>query len=273
MTTDNQVAKSMISGGFTENLKSETPAVTAPAEDVLYADKTVETKTGDEKPAPTAEEQKVIDDKAAGDKVAADKVIADKAAADKAEADRIAAMTPEEKAAYEKEQADKKAAEDAEKAKKEEKKEPVDLSDMKMPEGFEAMPEVMAGLTEFVNEHGLTKEAAEKLAPLGALIAESAVAKVTAEMDTIRSNWREEIANDPVLGSKEQMAIANKGLEAYGSPELRKLLDETGLGDAPAVIRAFHKIGLTVKEDVVERGGSGDTRITSAADVMYPTMK
>lgn len=259
MTTDNQVEKSMISGGFTENLKSETPAVTAPAEDVLYADKTVEDAgQGDAKPAPTAEEQKAIDDKAA---------------ADKAEADRIAAMTPDEKAAYEKEQADKKAAEDAEKAKKDEKKEPVDLSDMKMPEGFEAMPEVMTGLTEFVNEHGLTKEAAEKLAPLGALIAEKAVAKVTAEMDTIRSNWREEIANDPVLGSKEQMAIANKGLEAYGSPELRKLLDETGLGDAPAVIRAFHKIGLTVKEDVVERGGSGDTRITSAADVMYPTMK
>jgi hypothetical protein len=265
-TTD----KSLISGGNAEILKSEAPAADKSVGDILYSDDKpgdkAEAKTED-KAAEQTPEQKAEADKAISDKKAED----DKAAADKAEADRIAAMTPEEKKAHDDKIAADKKAEEEDKAK--ENKEPVDLSDIALPDGFKANPEVMAELTAFINEHGLDKAAAEKLTPVGVKIAESAVKQINDGYETTRAGWRDQVANDPILGSKEQMLIADKGLEAYGTPALRELLDKTGIGDNPEVIRAFHKIGKRVAEDVIERGGSGDTQRSNAADAMYPTMK
>ena len=289
MTTENQTDKSLISGGNAEALKSEAPAAAASVADVLYPDaKTAEVKVeakvetkadapnpGSEKPpAEQTPEQKAAADKVAADKkIADDKAVADKAAADKAEADRIAAMTPEEKKAHDDKVAADKVAKEAADAEAKKNKVPVDLTDMKLPEGFKANPEVLADLTKLVNEHGLSKETAEALAPVGAKIAENAVKRINDGYADIRSGWRDEVAADPVLGSKEQMAIADAGLEAYGTPGLRKLLDETGIGDHPEVIRAFHKIGKTVKPDGFVKGGSGDTRVANPEDAMYPTMK
>lgn len=266
MPDDNQPIKSMISGGNTENLKSETPPPAPTAEETLYPDPKVEEAAKTEEGE--AQVELTPEQKAEAEKKVAD----DKAAADKAEADRIAAMTPEEKAAHDKEIADKKAAEDAAN-----KKDPVDLTGMVLPEGFKPDDAIMADLTKLAGEIGLDKEGAEKLAPVGAKLfeqgGEAATKQINEGYEAIRADWREQVANDPVLGSREQMAVADAGLEAYGTPALRQLLDDTGIGDHPEIIRAFHKIGKTVKQDQFERGGSGDTQRSNAADVMYPTMK
>ncbi|MCC7304755.1 MAG: hypothetical protein IT558_00690 [Alphaproteobacteria bacterium] len=258
MTTENVTEnKSMISGANTENLKDASVNETQntnPA-DVLYPshDKKDAEKKDDaaqnteQKKDETQKTEEKKDDNA------------------KSEEQKTGDEKKDEKAD------DKKEGEEQDE--KQEEKQPVDLTDMALPEGFKADPELIKELEGFVNEHGLTKEAAEKLAPLGAKVAERAVAQINEGYAEVRNGWREAVANDPVIGNKQAMAIANKGLEAYGSPELRKLADETGLGDHPEFIRAFHKIGLTVKEDVIERGGSGDLKSSDAAEVMYPSMK
>ena len=132
---------------------------------------------------------------------------------------------------------------------------------------------MIESLVGVANELGLDHDQAAKFVSLGVDIAQGTVAKIDQNYAQTRSEWRDQVASDPVIGTKEAMAIADKGLEAYGSPALRKLLDETGIGDHPEVIRAFHKIGKTVLEDTIEKGGSGDKRTVSAADAMYPTMK
>lgn len=242
--------------------------------DKVAADKAeADKKAAEQTPEQKAEAEKAAKDKADADKVASDKAAADKAVADKAEADKVAAMTPEQKAAYEKEkadkvEADKKAADEAAK-----KKEPVDLSKMALPDGVKVDPAILSDLTKIANEHGLDVKAAEALIPVGQKVAQNTVAQINKGYETIRAGWRDQVAADPTIGTKEQMAIADKGLTAYGSPALRQVLDESGLGDHPEVIRMFHKIGKTVSEDVIERGGSGDKKVTDAAEIMYPSMK
>lgn len=157
--------------------------------------------------------------------------------------------------------------------------EPFDLSDIEveLPEGMELDQEVLGELGELASQIGVkSKEDAAKLVPLGVKLVENAFAKQQEQYKATRSEWVGQVASDKEIGGvdeaarKEKLAVASRGLDAIGSPELRTLLDATGLGDHPEVIRAFYKAGLSASEDRVETGGSGDT--TNGLDAMYPTM-
>ena len=158
--------------------------------------------------------------------------------------------------------------------------EPLDLSDMEfdLPEGMELNKEVLGDLGELAGELGIKdKEQAAKFVPLGVKLVENAFAKQQEQFAETRKEWVDTVANDKEIGGadekarKEKLVVADRGLAAVGTPELRTLLNQTGLGDNPEVIRAFYKVGLGVSEDVVERGGSGDTA-PGGLDAMYPTM-
>lgn len=166
------------------------------------------------------------------------------------------------------------------KAEDDEPGEPLDLSDMEfdLPEGMELNEEVLGDLGTLAGELGLkSKEDAAKFVPLGVKLIENAFADQAKQLEQTREGWRDEAAADKEIGwsddegKKKQLAIADRGLTAVGTPALRTLLNQTGLGDNPDVLRAFYKVGLTVSEDVVESGGSGDTA-KGGLDAMYPTM-
>lgn len=243
--------KSLISGGNAEDLPAGNPAsqgdaTDKTAADTLYPDADKTDAVADKKDEKsTAEPVDKTDEKATDGKSDADKDATDKKDGENKKDD----------------------------TKQDEEYTAPDLSDLEMPEGFKANEEIMKDLSSFVTDRKLSKEDAAALIPIGAKIAANLQAAQTEAYAEVRAGWREEVINDKVLGTREQMAIADKGLTAYGTPELRKLLDETGLGDHPEIIRAFHKIGKTVSEDVIERGGSGDSVNTKAEDAMYPTMK
>ena len=50
----------------------------------------------------------------------------------------------------------------------------------------------------------------------------------------------------------------------------RALLDETGFGNHPEMIRAMRRVGERVGEDTFERGGSGDAKPKSDRELFYP---
>ena len=45
-----------------------------------------------------------------------------------------------------------------------------------------------------------------------------------------------------------------KAIETFGTPELRSLLDSTGMGNHPEVVRLALKIGKAISEDTIVRG-------------------
>jgi hypothetical protein len=53
---------------------------------------------------------------------------------------------------------------------------------------------------------------------------------------------------------EENLALANKAIDAFGTPELRTFLDESGLGNHPELLRAFHKAGSAISEDQLVLG-------------------
>ncbi len=151
------------------------------------------------------------------------------------------------------------------------KGEPLDLSDMELPEGVTISKDMLAELGAVAGELGLTKENTAKLLPLGQKMAQEMATRQNDAYNATRTEWRDQVAADKDIGGAENLAIASKALQTYGTPELRKLLNDTGLGDNPEIIRVFHKIGKTLQEDTIEKGGSGSK--PNPLDALYPTMK
>ena len=67
----------------------------------------------------------------------------------------------------------------------------------------------------------------------------------------------------------ENLAVARKALETFGTPELKALLNESGLGNHPEVIRFFYRSGKAISEDRVIRGGAAG-QPTDPAKRMFP---
>ncbi len=92
-----------------------------------------------------------------------------------------------------------------------------------------------------------------------------------------RKAWAEEAAADPEIGGakwEDSKTTAAKALDLLGfekgSP-FRNLLNDSGLGNHPDMIRAFVKIGTVIGEDSdFVRGGTGAQPKTSAAERLYP---
>lgn len=71
------------------------------------------------------------------------------------------------------------------------------------------------------------------------------------------SKWEAEARADKDIGGAkfdESVATAVKGLDAVADDAFRALLNETGLGNHPAVIRTFHKVGQQIADAPVVRG-------------------
>ena len=141
--------------------------------------------------------------------------------------------------------------------------------ELQLPEGFSLDPQVMTEFEPVLRELNLDNAQASKLAGLYGQLRQSEAA---AYGETVQE-WGKQAAADPEIGGKaftENVELARSALATHGSPELKGLLDSTGLGNHPEVIRFFARVGKTIqKEDgVVKADRSGGSR-ASAASVLF----
>lgn len=122
-----------------------------------------------------------------------------------------------------------------------------------MPEGVEVDQASLDEFTGIAKELKLPADAAKKFVDLAAkreIVRAEAFAK---QVET----WGNEVKADPELGKAENLATAKKAIDTFGTPELRDLLNSTGMGNHPEVIRLALKIGKAISEDTFVAGRSG----------------
>ena len=127
------------------------------------------------------------------------------------------------------------------------------------PEGMTLDADLLAEATPIFKEIGLSNEAASKVLPLAqSLITKTQEATVQQFIDQgnqQRKAWLDAAKADPEIGGPQWDATlhtAGRGLDALGYGEgsaLRALLNETGLGNHPEMIKAMAKVGSMVGED------------------------
>jgi hypothetical protein len=154
---------------------------------------------------------------------------------------------------------------------------PETYEDFKVADGVQVAPEAATEFKTLAKELNLSQEkaqkvydAATKLAQQGQVQAETKIA------DTIKSThaqWVADVKADKEIGGDklaENLAKANAAMKATSTPQLQVLLDKSGLGNHPEVIRHFLKIAPAFSEDKHVRGQApaGDSK--SAEKVLYP---
>lgn len=91
------------------------------------------------------------------------------------------------------------------------------------------------------------------------------------EIESMKNAWIESTKNDKELGGdglNENLSIAKKALNNFGNEGLNNLLNETGLGNHPEVIRFFHNVGKAISEDGYVSGKTTNQQKT-LAERMY----
>jgi hypothetical protein len=145
---------------------------------------------------------------------------------------------------------------------------PDDYKDFELPEGMELDEDLLKEATPLFSELGLTKEQAQKFVDLQAKQVQSQVEAHTKQVN----EWTEAVKNDKELGGEDfdkNIGIAKLGIEKVGSPELKELMDNYGIGSHPEMVRAFYKIGKLVQEDNPESGARVSNTQKSVVERLY----
>jgi len=142
--------------------------------------------------------------------------------------------------------------------------------DFKMPEGIELDKAAADEFSAVAKELKLDNATAQKIADVGAKMAQRQAEQHAALVES----WVELTKTDKEIGGdklEENLGIAKQAMDAFGSPELKQLLNSSGLGNHPAVIKAFYNAGKRISTDKIVTGTpkGGDTDLAAK---MFPTM-
>ena len=106
----------------------------------------------------------------------------------------------------------------------------------------------------------LPQDKAQKLADLALKRSDLARESQQVMLARAREEWASAARADKEFGGDAldaNLATARKAMEAFGSPELSALLNESGLGNHPEIIRTFYRAGKAISDDTIIKGGSG----------------
>jgi hypothetical protein len=129
---------------------------------------------------------------------------------------------------------------------------------------------VLNQFSEVARDLNLSQEAAQQvLDKMGPVIA----SRQSEQLEQARNQWAEDAKADKEFGGEklqENLSYAKKAMETFATPELRALLNESGLGNHPEIIRVFVRAGKAISEDRLVTGAQGTTASASDPKRLYP---
>jgi hypothetical protein len=145
--------------------------------------------------------------------------------------------------------------------------------------GFELDSAITDQVAAVAKELNLPQDKANKMAGVVGEAIRNVAQATERSILNARKEWADSTRADPEIGGpklQETLVAAHKARDAFASPALRDLLNATGLGNHPEMIRAFAKIGAAISEDKLVTGGSDPTARAAdpekRAQQMYPSM-
>ena len=134
---------------------------------------------------------------------------------------------------------------------------PPEKYELQVPENVKFEGEEREQFESFAKDLGLSQEQAQKLFERDLAVRKSIEERVNAEADAAIKGWLEAARADKEYGGERfdaNIAVARKALEAFGTPELKAMLDSSGLGNHPEAIRFMYRVGKAISEDKLVLG-------------------
>lgn len=150
--------------------------------------------------------------------------------------------------------------------------EPLTADAVKMPEGFEVDEASMTKFLDVMNNAEMTPaERAQALVDLQAEVMNAASERGSQLWQQTQDQWRQEAEKEfgtelqPMLGNIKQL------IDDYGDDEFREVMDTTGAGNHPSMIRFLNKLAKERSAEGAPAAGSPGTAGRTAAEILYPS--
>ena len=110
-------------------------------------------------------------------------------------------------------------------------------------------PDVITAFGEVAKELDLPQDAAQKVLDKVAPVIQAKQAKV---LEQVKTDWANDSQADKEFGGENldaNLEVAKSALDAFGNDALKSLLQETGFGNHPEIIRFMYRAGKAISED------------------------
>jgi len=149
---------------------------------------------------------------------------------------------------------------------------PPEKYEFNLPEGMALDDAALGKFEPVLRDVGLTNEQANKLAGVFAEIRAADLQQSQAAFAEQVTGWLGEVKADPDLGGAKfdaTVKLAGSAMAAFGTPALREVLNNTGLGNHPELVRLMSRVGAALQEDKTAgpAGAGGGER--SLAERLY----
>ena len=142
-----------------------------------------------------------------------------------------------------------------------------DYAEFETPEGFDLAEDVKTEFDDLSRELNLSDAGRKKLVDMQAKLY-SRQAEQHAERV---AEWGDQLKKDKTIGGKEydaKVGTARKAISEFGDQELKDLLENSGFGNHPAIVRFAYRAGEALGEGRVEPGDGGEGQ-EDAATILY----
>ena len=145
--------------------------------------------------------------------------------------------------------------------------------DFAMPEGVELDGPAADEFSAIAKELKLSQADAQRVADVAIKMQQQ---QAETHATTVKG-WADQCKSDKEFGGdnlEQNLSTARKAIDTFGSPELKALLNSSGLGNHPELVRFAFNAGKAVSEDTFVRSGSrAPTPELSLEKRMYPNME
>ncbi|QLG95283.1 hypothetical protein HZF02_26565 [Pseudomonas yamanorum] len=136
---------------------------------------------------------------------------------------------------------------------------PEAYEDFTLPEGMEMDADVLGEFKNLAKELNIPQAKAQQLIDFQTQLANKQAEQYQAAVTKQAQDWAASIKSDPELGGEnydKNVASAIKVIQSFGDPALTELLNQSGLGNHPALFKFCHRISAAISEDKFVMPGS-----------------
>jgi len=146
--------------------------------------------------------------------------------------------------------------------------------DLKVPEKSLLQTADVDRLKTKAKELGLTNTEAQEYLDVQNEAVSSYHDAQMSQVEEARASWLVEAKADKEIGGdgfKENVELAKRVVDRIDSPVFKKLLDDTGFGNHPEVVRAFVRLGkLMANDKLVVPKSTSATSVKTMEEIFYP---
>lgn len=152
-------------------------------------------------------------------------------------------------------------------------KAPTEYAEFDIPEGITVQDTDVVAFKGLAQDMGLSQQNAQKLLSFEAERIRTMNDQLSEQHVQQTQEWAEQARADREFGGdafNQNVATAVAAIDTFGTPEVKELLNQTGLGSHPGIIRMFWKVGKAISPDGAIAGGNGGVSAQPNSRSMFP---